>query len=186
MDFQLKEILDAIGPTASLMFASWIFLSFLEQRYVSAFDRYRALSQAYRKSENLTEKRMLSLKAQVILYKVRCEQMKRATNLGIFAAICLTLTLVCGVVQAVFKDLEFIKYIALISSLLGFSLVIFAAIYVFKENMGLQKALDIEVSDLKDIAEVVHVKPLTEPPPVPFNLSTFMAKLFHSDKKDLV
>src|SRR5436305_1444599 len=36
VQFDLKDLLQAIGPTASLVFAAWIFLSFLESRYVAA------------------------------------------------------------------------------------------------------------------------------------------------------
>ena len=43
MDFELKDLLEAIGPNATLIFAAWIFLSFLQQRYTAAYDRYRAL-----------------------------------------------------------------------------------------------------------------------------------------------
>jgi hypothetical protein len=34
--FELKDVREAIGPTASLLFAAWIFLSFLRERYVAA------------------------------------------------------------------------------------------------------------------------------------------------------
>jgi hypothetical protein len=48
MPFQLSDVLKAIGPTASIIFAAWIFLSFLQTRYDSAVERYRGLLASYR------------------------------------------------------------------------------------------------------------------------------------------
>ena len=48
MDFELKEVLNTAGPTATLVFASWIFLTYLNQRYISAYYRYRSLISEYR------------------------------------------------------------------------------------------------------------------------------------------
>jgi hypothetical protein len=43
MTFELKDILTAIGPNASIVFAAWIFMGFLQQRYSVALERYRSL-----------------------------------------------------------------------------------------------------------------------------------------------
>jgi hypothetical protein len=48
MEFKLKDVLDAVGPTASLIFAAWIYLSFLQQRYSSGYQNYRDLVSMYR------------------------------------------------------------------------------------------------------------------------------------------
>jgi hypothetical protein len=52
MDFDLKDVLGAIGPSAALVFASWIFLGFLEQRYVAAYERFRKLVEQYRANQS--------------------------------------------------------------------------------------------------------------------------------------
>jgi hypothetical protein len=43
MTFELKDILTAIGPNASIVFAAWIFMGFLQQRYSVALERYGSL-----------------------------------------------------------------------------------------------------------------------------------------------
>ena len=43
MPFKLKELLDAIGQAAAVVFAAWIFMGFLQQRYAAAYERYRSL-----------------------------------------------------------------------------------------------------------------------------------------------
>jgi hypothetical protein len=101
MDFDLKEVLEAIGPSAALVFASWIFLGFLEQRYVAAYERFRKLVEEYRANQS-SETRHQNLGDQIRLYRVRCDQMRTATNLGVFAAILLLTTLICGALEAIF------------------------------------------------------------------------------------
>ncbi len=41
MAFELKDVLQTAGPTASLVFASWIFLQLLSQKFQESFSRYR-------------------------------------------------------------------------------------------------------------------------------------------------
>jgi hypothetical protein len=38
---ELSDVLKAIGPAASIIFAAWIFMGFLQQRYDAAVSRYR-------------------------------------------------------------------------------------------------------------------------------------------------
>jgi hypothetical protein len=85
--FQLKDLLKALGPTASLIFAAWIFLSFLQSRYTTAYEHYRSFIDESRQHPN-RHRRRESLRDQILEYKRRCEQMRRATNLGVIAAIC--------------------------------------------------------------------------------------------------
>jgi Protein of unknown function (DUF2721) len=160
MDFKLKDVLEAIGPTASLIFAAWIFLTFLQQRYSAAYERYRSLIQEYR-SDHLNEPRRASIKSQILLYKRRCQHMKLATNLGAYAAICLILTLICGALNAMVETLDFLKYVGTASALLGLLLVIAAAILVITENTLIQRAIDSELSDIPGLAIAADVLPST-------------------------
>jgi hypothetical protein len=70
MDFDLKDVLEAIGPSAALVFASWIFLGFLEQRYVAAYERFRKLVEEYRANQS-SKTRHQNLRDQIRLYRVR-------------------------------------------------------------------------------------------------------------------
>jgi hypothetical protein len=80
-EFDLKDLLEAVGPTASLIFAAWIFLTFLQARYTAAYERFRALIAELR-SHRGQDQRRTSLRQQILLYKRRCEQMRLATNIG--------------------------------------------------------------------------------------------------------
>src|SRR3954470_17003472 len=101
MYFKSKDFLEAIGPSASLIFASWIFLSFLQTRYTAAYERYRSLIDERR--QNLTQKpdegvtdedrHQRSLGGQIGLYRRRCEHMRLATNIGVIAAMLLIITI---------------------------------------------------------------------------------------------
>src|ERR1700712_1135091 len=71
MHFQLSDVLKAIGPNASIIFAAWIFVSFLQTRYDSAIDRQRALIEAYRGGDQSPE-RGKAAKRQIEVYARRC------------------------------------------------------------------------------------------------------------------
>jgi hypothetical protein len=152
MEFDLKDVLEAVGPTASLVFAAWIYLSFLQQRYAGAYDRYRSLIDEYRTAD-LQDHRKTNVRDQILLYKQRCEQMRLATNLGVFAAIILILTLVTGALSAIFPSAGFLKYIGAAGALIGLLMVIAAAIPVILENNLIQRAIESEISDLPEISE---------------------------------
>ena len=38
----LPDILKVVGPSAAIIFAAWIFMGFLQQRYDAAVERYRS------------------------------------------------------------------------------------------------------------------------------------------------
>src|SRR3954462_13167604 len=95
-DFDLKDLLEAVGPTASLIFAAWIFLSYLQARYTAAYHLYRALVAEFR-SHDEHDKRGRSLRAQIREYRRRCELMRSATHIGVLSAIVLISALIAGV-----------------------------------------------------------------------------------------
>jgi hypothetical protein len=72
-DFRLKDLLEALGPTASLIFAAWIFLTFLQSRYTASYERYRTLIDEFRHHDNRDHRRN-SLRDQILEYKLRCEK----------------------------------------------------------------------------------------------------------------
>ena len=92
---QLGEVLKAIGPNASIVFAAWIFMGFLQQRYDSAIDRYREAVGDYRSNEH-DERRAGNLKDQILTFQHRCRLMGTATLLGLVAAILLIGSLMFG------------------------------------------------------------------------------------------
>src|SRR4051812_36811349 len=161
MDFSMKDLLQAIGPSASLIFASWIFLSFLQTRYTAAYDRYRALIQERRErlrdggdqAPEDGDRHQRSVKDQIALYRRRCEQMRYATNVGVFAAILLIVTILCGGLQVVMPQLGALRYVGAAGALLGLGLLVVAAVFVIAENVLIQHAMNDEAADLPESRE---------------------------------
>jgi hypothetical protein len=71
MDFELCAILKVIGPAASILFAAWIFMGFLQQRYDAAVERYRACIAECRGSD-ISNERCSDVQEQVLIYRRRC------------------------------------------------------------------------------------------------------------------
>jgi len=59
---KLSDVLKAIGPNASIVFAAWNFMGFLQQRYDAALNRYQGAVGDYR-SEGHDARRADNLKA---------------------------------------------------------------------------------------------------------------------------
>jgi len=157
MSFQLKDILQTAGPTASIVFASWIFLQLLGQKYVSAFDRYRQLVAEYRESPE-NEARREHLGEQIPLYKRRCEQMQRATVIGVIAAMLLIFVLLAGTVETIAgTEIGWLKWMGAAAAVIGLGLLIYAAFYLILENRHVIDALHAEVKDLPNVANRANV-----------------------------
>ncbi len=149
-EFRLKDLLEAVGPTASLIFAAWIFLSFLQQRYMTAYEHYRELIAEFRSHEQ-RDRRRESLGQQILEYKHRCEQMRLATQIGVVAAICLISSIVLAAVNAMDSQLSALKYLCAAGAIGGLLLVIWAAVLVMMENARLQVIIDSDLSDIPDL-----------------------------------
>jgi hypothetical protein len=152
MDFSTKDLLQALGPTASLIFAAWIYMTFLQQRYLSAFSTYRALLDGYRE-DGASEERRSSIRNQIMQYKKRCQLMRIATNVGLSAAILLILTLICAAVDVMFPNIIWLKLAISFCAIAGLLLVIVGAVLVIKENSVIQNALDSEIEDIPELNE---------------------------------
>jgi hypothetical protein len=146
MQIDLTKFLEAVGPNASLIFASWIFLSFLQSRYSDAYDRYRSLVQEVREHGHNDNEHQSSVKDQVALYKHRCEQMRVATNIGVIPAMLLIVAILVGGLHVIF-DANVLTYICVGAAIMGLALVIVAAAFVLRENTLIQHAIDGEVAD---------------------------------------
>jgi hypothetical protein len=143
--FDLQDLLEVVGPTASLVFAAWIFLSYLQQRSVAAFERYRALAEDYRHGTD--DKRQSVLRGQIALYKRRCELMQTATQVGVASAILLLTTLIIGALNVV-VPLGIWPYAGATCAIVGLAMVIVAASFVLRENKLIRTAIEAETKDL--------------------------------------
>jgi hypothetical protein len=161
----LKDLVATIGPGASFMFAAWIFLSYLQQRYTSSYDRYRALLQAYREHP-ADDQRRRSLREQIILYKGRCEKMRLATNLGIVSAMLLLTAMIAGAISFMYPTLTVFQWTSALGIVIGLLLVVAASAVVLVENVQLQEAIDSELSDLPELIEDARRTPRTRAVPL--------------------
>jgi uncharacterized membrane protein len=146
LSIDLKELLETIGPTASLVFAAWIFLSYLQARFEAAAVRYRELLDEFR--EQRASARHDSVRRQILLYKRRCTWMRRATDIGVVSAMLLIATLVIGAINVAAPN-EVLPIVAAVCAIVGLSLVIAAASLVLLENRLMQRALDDESTDVR-------------------------------------
>ncbi len=151
MQFQLSDVLKAIGPTASIIFAAWIFLSVLQTRYDSAVDRYRDLVRIYRNGDEPAE-RHDSIKRQIEVYARRCTLMSGAISIGLASAVLLIVTLIGGTLDVVFPHVAAIAAISTVTTLMGLLLVITSAVFMMVDNLGTPGQLRKEVEDIGDIS----------------------------------
>lgn len=148
MEFQLKDLLNAVGPPASLVFAAWIFLSYLQARYSAAAQRYRELTNDFRNNED--SRRHDSVRRQISIYRKRCRWMWMATNTGVVSAVLLLSTLVMGALDVVFPAHRAIANAAAAAAVLGLLLVIAAAVMVLVENAVFGAAMEDELTDMPE------------------------------------
>lgn len=149
---QLGEVLKAVGPNAAIVFAAWIFMGFLQQRYDSAIDRYREAVGDYRSNDHERE-RAANLKDQVLGYHARCKLMGRATFAGLAAATLLIGALIFGGLDVLIPGSAPIALLGTFCTLVGFGLVIAAALIVMLEARIVRRQLDAELEDLSDLAQ---------------------------------
>lgn len=148
MDFELKDVMEAVGPSAALAFAAWLFLQLLQQRYTSAYTRYRELVDNFR--TGVEGKRRDVIKSEILIYRKRVLYMLYATNTGMVAAILLLLALISSGLNAVFKW-DWLKYIGATGIVAGLALVTLCCFVVIVENTLIKHPIEAELHDLDGI-----------------------------------
>jgi hypothetical protein len=148
---QLGDVLKAIGPNASIVFAAWIFMGFLQQRYDSAIDRYRGAVGDYRSGDH-DQARTDNLREQVVIYRRRCWLMGHALLTGLAAAMLLIASLILGALDVVSPDVPLIAWVGTAAAIAGFALIIVAALIVWREARLVTTELDNELRDVPELA----------------------------------
>lgn len=143
----LESVLKATGPNAAIIFAAWIFMGFLQQRYDAAVDRYRGAVGDVRSTDHSSE-RADNLKDQVLRYRRRCQLMARATLVGLISAILLILSLILGAIDAIVPNVSIVAVSGTACLIAGFALVITAACIVIAEGRIVDAQLDEEMRDV--------------------------------------
>ncbi|MCJ2131023.1 DUF2721 domain-containing protein [Methylobacterium sp. E-045] len=149
---QLSDVLKAIGPNASIVFAAWIFMGFLQQRYDAALGRYQQAVGDYR-SEGHDIGRADNLRAQVLAYRRRCRLMSRASLIGLVAAILLISALIFGALDVIVPRSTAITVLGIATAIGGFVLVIVAAIVVIVEGAVVIRQIDDELRDVPNLTD---------------------------------
>lgn len=152
MDFQFKDVMQAVGPNASLVFASWIFMSFLQTRYSNAYELYRKMIDDLRE-DRADGQRRTTIHDEIVLYRERLNRMRLATNLGLYAAMLLLATLILSGLDTVFGSPDFLKYVGVLCVVAGLGLIIWSASLVIIENKMIKMALDRDGDDLKELRD---------------------------------
>ena len=148
---QLGDVLKAMGPNAAIVFAAWIFMGFLQQRYDAAIDRYRAVIGDYRSGDHDAE-RGANIKDQILSYRQRCALMAWATLAGLVAAILLIASLMLGAIDVMVPRVAAVTIGGIVAALGGFTLVIVAALIVVAEGQIVRRQMDDELRDVPDLA----------------------------------
>lgn len=149
---QLGDFLKAIGPNAAIVFAAWIFMGFLQQRYDSAVDRFRDAVGDFRSHQH-EENRSGNLKNQILMYRRRCRMMGWATVVGLISAIFLISSLIFGGLDVILPHSSWITFIGIVTSFAGFGLVIVAAVIVIAEGFSVNRQLDDETRDVPELGD---------------------------------
>lgn len=158
MHLDLPNILRSVGPAASIVFAAWIFMGFLQQRYDAAISRYRESVNECR-STGLSDSRASNVKDQVLIYRRRCDLMSRANLIGPISAILLILSLIGGELDIIFPNTMILASLGAASALAGFALVIVAAAIVVWEGRITRRQIDSEFLDIEDLAKSAGRRP---------------------------
>lgn len=165
MDFDLKKVLEAVGPNAGIVFASWMFMQLLQGRYSNAYQHYRELINNFR--QGVDGVRRDTIRDEIALYRTRVDYMRRATDLGLYAAMLLIGTLIIAVLDAVFGSPPFLKYAGTATTLAGLAAIIWSAALVVAENRLIKMPLDRELEDVPDLKDI-GTKPRSDKVPTLF------------------
>jgi Protein of unknown function (DUF2721) len=158
MNFNLADVLKAIGPAASIIFAAWIFMGFLQQRYDAAVDRYRQAISDFR-TGNHEPDRHDNIRDQILVFKRRCELMNYACMVGLVSAILFLLTLIAGELDVIIPNNALLAAIGSITAFGGLTLVIVGSVLVIMEASYAHRQLDAELLDVPDLAHKTGQQP---------------------------
>jgi Protein of unknown function (DUF2721) len=158
MNFALSDVLRAMGPTASIIFAAWIFMGFLQQRYDAAVSRYRESISDFRTGRHAADRRD-NIREQILVFKRRCELMNYACQVGLASAILLLLTVVAGGIDAIIPESAGLAVFGSVCAFGGFILVIAGSVLVLMESSYAYRQLDAELLDVPELATKTGQQP---------------------------
>jgi hypothetical protein len=112
----------------------------------------------YRSAE-LSNERRENIRDGILAYKRRCELMNYSLLCGLASAILLIAALIGGAFDVILPNTPPIQYLSTGCALIGFVLVIIAAVFVILEALIVHRQLDAELLDIPDLAKSTGQRP---------------------------
>ena len=154
----LSQFLKAIGPNATIIFAAWIFMGFLQQRYDAAVERYADAIGDYRNSKQEPNRRD-NVRDQILVLKRRCEFMNYACLCGLASAILLVLTIIVAGLDVIVPGSRLLFVVGAAAAFGGFGLVVAASVLVIVEARYSWSQLEAELLDVPELAHKTGHEP---------------------------
>lgn len=145
----LPKLAGAAGSLVALIIATAILASWLSAKYIPAFDRYRALTEEFRKGPG--DRRRSSLHDQIKVYQARLRLLSWAVECLCGVLVVAVITIADSTLALLFPKDAIINVIGVVSLFLGLLLVVAAIVFEIAENRLDRRAIESEIGDLDDI-----------------------------------
>jgi Protein of unknown function (DUF2721) len=146
-DYKLNDLVGVAGATIGILIAGGIILGGLNAKYMSAFDRYRALAAEFRGGRK-EDARHASLRLQAQSHRLRMEQLNHAAVLVQGALLLFLLAVTAAGMNVVFPHLPFVRGVGA-STLFGGLLLIGVALFLHMlETIHERRLFDADVEEV--------------------------------------
>ena len=160
-EIDLPKIAGVAGSAVGLIIATAIFLSWVTARYVPAFDRYRALTDELRKSQDQNRRRE-SLREQIHAYRRRLHLMSQTSGLLCWVMVCAVVTIATASAAMAFppkeqmtageaQALKIVADVGVLAVAAALVLDVIAVMLVLWENRIDRRSIDSEAADLDEL-----------------------------------
>jgi hypothetical protein len=142
VEVDLKDVLNAAGPTATLLFASWIFLGYLNSRLSDSQKRF-----------NDHDARHKSIYDQIKQNRKRCDLLFLATNDALRGAYFMFATIATGIISIATQQPPWLCIFNLCCALSGLVFLVLSVGKALAENKLLHQSITSEVADVPEFAD---------------------------------
>jgi hypothetical protein len=146
--FDLKDVLNTAAPTASLIFASWLFLQLVSSRYEATIVRYERAMEELR--GECPPPRRDTVLAVARLHGRRFHHMERAMSLGLLAATFLVSSLGMASFQLM-TGATWLNFTTMGALITGLVLLVVCALLTMAENGLGRRTLLLERADVPEL-----------------------------------
>jgi hypothetical protein len=146
------KLVSAAQAPVSLIIATSIFLHMLTSRYVPMIERFRRLTEEFRKLQGEGE-RYDSLRRQIELQAQRIRASHFASRCLSLGVISFVITLVASGASIIYPKVFWVRGIGLLSMGLGLVLLVMATCYELYQDSLSNTVLSIELSEFRDLCK---------------------------------